>query len=133
MAAIIYTAVDRGQLITSTSPDHTAGTQYSVDVKLLQHFEQIETPKTTHVAIAGNVETVLKRAKKVISTAFIWPYAENEDVEEWLYSISGGEIFSFDPYGTIAVPDDSIQVVCMNYCIAFFSCFWHCFYHYFKF
>ncbi len=114
MAGIIYTAIDRGQLITSTSPDHAEGTAYSIDVKLQQFTELLEAPKSSHVSIAGNVETVLKRTAKVMSAVFIWPHTENEDVEEWLYSVAGGEIFTFDAYGTTAVPDSAISVVCMN-------------------
>lgn len=113
MAGIVYTAVDRGQLITD-SPAHVAGTDYSIDVKLQQFVEAVEAPKSVHVAIAGNVETVLKRTAKVMSTVFIWPDSENADVEEWLYSIAAGEVFIFDAYGTIAAPDNAISAICMN-------------------
>ena len=113
MAGIIYTAVDRGQLITD-SPAHTAGTSYSIDVKLQDMQESIETPKTAHVSMGGTVETVLKRTAKIITTTFIFPNDENADVEEWLYSVAAGETFSFDAYGTIAVPDNAINVVTVN-------------------
>lgn len=113
MAAITYTANARAPLITD-SPAHVAGTPYEIDLKLQGFSEQIETPKSAHVAISGHVETVLKRAVKVYSVQFIWPHTENADVEEFLYSVAGGEIFSFDPYGTAAVADAPVDVVCMD-------------------
>lgn len=110
MAGIIYTAVDRGFLITD-SPAHVDGTQYSIDVKLKDYIESIETPKTAHVSLGGKTETVLKRSQKVISATFIWPSSENAEIEEWLTSVAAGEVFSFDPYGTIASPDNASDVV----------------------
>ena len=114
MAAITSTAVDRGTLVTSTSPDHAAGTDYSIDVKLQRFTEQIDAPKKSHVSVIGNVETVLQRATRIYNIALIWPHAENESMEEFLFSISGGEVFSFDPFGTVAVPDSPIEVVCLD-------------------
>lgn len=113
MAGIIYTASSRAPLITD-SPAHVAGTQYSIDLKLQQFTEAIDTPKSTHVSLGGNVETVLRRANKTMQTGFIWPDADNADIEEFLYSIAGGETFSFDAYGTIAVPVNAIDVICVN-------------------
>lgn len=113
MAGIIYTANARAPLITD-SPAHVAGTQYSIDVKLQNHVVSVETPKSAHVSIGGNVETVLKRAAKTITAVLIWPNSENADIEEFLFSVAGGETFSFDPYGTIASPDDAQDMVCMN-------------------
>ena len=113
MAGITYTANSRAPLITD-SPAHVAGTVYSIDLKLQQFVENVETPKQAHVAISGHVETVLKRAVKQYQVIFIWPNSENDDVEEFLYSVAGGETFSFDPYGTIASPDSAQDVVCTN-------------------
>ena len=113
MAGIIYTANARAPLITD-SPAHVADTEYSFDVKLQAFPESIDAPKTVHTAIAGNVETVLKRATRVMSIVLIWPNTINADMDEFLFSIAGGETFSFDAYGTIAVPDNAIDVVCTN-------------------
>ena len=113
MSAITYTANSRAPLITD-SPAHVDGTQYSIDVKLQQFIEAVEAPKSTHVSIAGNTETVLKRAAKIINIVLIWPNTLNADMEEFMFSIAGGESFSFDAYGVVGVPDDPINVVCMN-------------------
>lgn len=113
MSAITYTANSRAPLVTD-SPAHVDGTQYSIDVKLQQFTEAVEAPKSVHVSIAGNTETVLKRAAKIINIVLIWPNTLNADMEEFLYSISAGETFTFDPYGVVGVPDDPVNVVCMN-------------------
>ena len=113
MAGIIYTAGARAPLITD-SPAHVAGTAYSIDIKLQAFTEVIDAPKTSHVSLGGNVETVLRRASKAMSAVLIWQNDDNNDMEEFLYSIAGGETFSFDAYGTIAVPVNVINVVCLN-------------------
>ena len=113
MSAITYTAVDRGTLITD-SPAHIAGNQYSIDVKLQQFSESIDMPKSTHVSIGGNIETVLQRASNLKNIVLIWPDQEDTDMQEFLYSIAGGETLSFDAYGTVSVADDPVDVVCMN-------------------
>lgn len=114
MSAVKYIAVDRGQLIVTTSPNHTEGTEYSIDVKLSAFSEVIEAPKSTHVSMGGNVETVLQRTTRVYSTVFIWPHTDNENIEEWLYSVAGGEPFILDPYGKVATIDNELSVVCAN-------------------
>lgn len=113
MAGLIYTADARAPLVAD-SPEHTAGTSYSIDVKLQQYIESIDTPKTVHTSLGGNVETVLKRASSKSSIVLIWPSTQNSDMDEFLYSISGGEQFILDAYGTIAIPDNQINVVCID-------------------
>jgi len=114
MAAITYIAHARAPLMTTPSPDHTAGTGYSFDVKLKALSESLDQPKNQHISLAGQVETVLMRASKVISITLIWPHSEHEQLMEFLYSIAGGEQFTFDPYGTVASPDDPLQVVSVS-------------------
>lgn len=115
MAAITYTAVDRGTLNTTVSPAHTEGTEYSIDVKLQAYSTGIDQPKTQHVSIGGSVETVLMRATKVHSIILIWPDTSNADMEEFLFSVAAGEIFSFSPYGDVGdSPDVSFQVVSVD-------------------
>lgn len=114
MAGIIYTAAPRAPFVTDTSPPHSAGNSYSIDVKMSGFIESIETPKTVHVSLGAKVETVLKRASKDITAVFLWPHELNNDMEEFLFSIAGGESFQLDPYGTIAVPDSVLDVVCVN-------------------
>jgi len=110
MSGIIYTATDRAVLVSG----HTAGTSYSIDVKCPSFNFILDTPKTTHISIGGRIETVLQRTSEAMSASLIWPHADNNNILEFLYSISAGEVFSFDPYGTIAVPDGAIDVISMN-------------------
>lgn len=109
MSRVTYKAHERAPLITA-SPAHTAGTDYSIDVKCIEFLTNIETPQSAAVAIGGKVETVLSRAQNTHSASFIWPDTEDDDVQEWLFSVAGGEEFTFDPYGTVAVPDNLLLV-----------------------
>lgn len=113
MSAIIYTASARAPLITD-SPAHVAGTAYSFDVKLRDFTTTIDQPKTQRVSLAGHVETTLRRAVKVYNITLIWPDTLNETMEEFLFSVAGGESFSFDPFGTVASADDPITVVSVD-------------------
>lgn len=110
MAAITYTANARAPLITD-SPAHVAGVSYSFDVKLRAYQTTIDQPKTQHVSLNGNTETVLMRATKILQATFIWPPSLNPSMEEFLFSVAGGETFIFDPFGTVASADDPINVV----------------------
>ena len=113
MAAITYTANARAPLVVD-SPAHVAGTAYSIDVKLQQYAAGIDAPKTVHVSMGGPIETVLQRALNTMVAVFIWDHDLNNDMDEFLFSIAGGEPFDFDPYGTVAVPDSVVSVVCTN-------------------
>lgn len=106
MAAISYTANSRAPLVAG----HIAGTSYSIDVKLRSYQTVIDQPKIQHVSLNGNTETVLKRATKILAATFIWPNSLNPNMEEFLFSVAGGETFVFDPFGTVAVADDPMDV-----------------------
>lgn len=110
MAAITYTADFRANLVTG----HSVGTAYSIDVKLKAYSTALDAPKTVHVALNGSVETVLRRATRVITATISWPDTLNANVEEFLWSIAAGEIFQFDAYGSVATPDEPIDVVSVN-------------------
>jgi len=110
MAVIEYTAADRADLVTG----HTVGTNYQILVKLISYSMSVDQPKTMHTALNGRVETVLKRATKIYSATVSWSDAINANMEEFLFSIAGGELFSFDPYGTIVTPDQPLEVVSIN-------------------
>ena len=113
MAGITYTANSRAPLI-SDSPAHQAGTDYDIDIKLQGYIENFDTPKQVHVSLNGNVETVLRRASRQMKATFIWPNTLNAQMEEFLFSVAGGESFTIDPYGTVASPDNVLNVVCTN-------------------
>lgn len=110
MAAITYTAHSRATLISG----HTAGVQYSFDVKLRAFSSVLEQPKDQHVSLSGYAETILTRATKIHSTVFIFPDTLKAQMEEFLYSVAAGESFEFDPYGTVAIPDAVEEVISVS-------------------
>ena len=110
MSAIAYTANARAPLITTTSPPHTEGNDYAFDVKSQAYGTNIEMPKKTHVSIGGNVETVLRSIAEIHSIALVFPNTLQAQMREFLYSVAAGETFSYDPFGTVAVPDAPFDV-----------------------
>lgn len=110
MASVTYTAASRATLVAS----HVVGTSYSIDLKLRSFGTSLDMPKTVHAPLNGAPETVLRSATRIISASLSWPDANNEDVEEFLWSIAGGELFTFDAYGTVASPDDPLDVMIVN-------------------
>ena len=111
MASIVYTAHERAPLITTTSPAHTASSSYGFDVKL-QHFEvSMEFPGTQHVSMSGIVETILRRSTDLYLVTLVFPNSLLDDVREFLYSVAGGETFQFDAEGSIATPDNPVDMV----------------------
>lgn len=110
MAVIEYTAADRAPLISG----HVVGGSYFLVVKLIAYEESIDQPKTKHIALNGNVETVLKRATRMYSAVISWPDSFNGIVEEFLFSVAGGELFTFDAYGTFTSPDNPVDVVSVS-------------------
>lgn len=111
MGAIYYTANSRANLIQD-SPAHTAGTEYSFDVKINAWNTNIETPNRQIVTLGGQVETILYRTGKVVQARFgPYPNSEQAQIEEFLLSIAGGEIFQVDPEGSVATPDELINVI----------------------
>jgi hypothetical protein len=110
MAAIYYIAHARAPLIGG----HTATTSYSFDVKLREYLPAGDAPKTQHVSLGGTVETVLKGFNTVTSVVLIWPDSNDANMQEFLASVAGGETWALDPYGSVAVPDVTIDFVTMG-------------------
>ena len=110
MASLEYVAASRATLVAT----HVVGTSYQIDVKLKQFSEAMDSPKTMHIALNGSAETVLRRATEVITATISWPDAINANMKEFLWSVAAGEIFQFDAYGTVASPDDPIDVIMIN-------------------
>ena len=114
MSAIYYIATSRADLIQD-SPAHVAGTQYSFDIGMNEYLTEIETPNKQIVTLGGQVETILYRVGEVITTR-LGPFAHSErpQIKEFIYSIAAGDIFQFDPWGSVASEDEKINVVSIN-------------------
>jgi len=110
VASLTYTVGDRATLVAG----HAVGESYSIDVKLRSFQESMDAPKTQHVSMSGLTETVLRRATKIINATITWPDLIDDNMQEFIWSTAGGELFTFDAYGTVALPDDPIDVISVN-------------------
>ncbi len=107
MSVITYTAHARAPLISG----HTAGTSYSFDIKFRTYDRTINSPKTQHRALDNTIETVLKDVNQDLSVV-IGAYGDSEQaqIDEFIYSVAGGEQFTIDLNGTAATPDAPVSV-----------------------
>jgi len=87
---------------------------WSMDITASSLTEKWPTKKDTQVALDGTTETIYHRRDRV------WDYASdlisraNLTAAYWYEmtdSINGGETFVFDPYGTIASPDNPVNAI----------------------
>lgn len=105
MAAVTYTAK------RSLASGHTEGTEYSLDISLSALERRVDTVKDTATSLSGRDETLLHRldVRWSCTTTYI-DSADMPELREFLASTAGGESFTFDPYGTVASPDDPVTV-----------------------
>lgn len=102
MGSILYTAVDRGRLVSG----HAAETQYSLDVNFERAEFEDQRDQTTTKSLSGNTFTQWRRTDSTLelTTAWISNATSYAQALEFLSSVAGGEPFSVDPYGTLATP-----------------------------
>jgi hypothetical protein len=92
---------------------HLLGESYTIALKLLSTspgFER-EVNATENESLSGHVETLRFHAAKTIQVdlAPLKGGTELDAVLEFLDSVEGGESFTFDHYGSIAVPHDPVS------------------------
>lgn len=103
MASITYVATRK------IASGHSVDTAYSMDVSLSQFSSNFIVNDKRHESISGHVEswvgstigTYLCETKPLLESNALHGY-----MWEFLASCIGGETFTFDPWGTIASPDD---------------------------
>jgi len=102
-----------GTNITLDGYEHGQGAQYQLETasQMIMDTEVPIGPRPKR-ALNGTPETIIHRIDTLwdIQTGIIMP----EDVKYWdefKRSVLGGETFTLDPYGTIAVPVDPVSVV----------------------
>lgn len=109
MANFTYSA--KRTLNTTVSPIHAEGTEYDIDLDLVTATRSRAVVKTIQRSRGGNSEVLRDRADTTweVTTA---PLAGSNlaAVREFLDSVEAGEQFTFDLYGTAAVPDNPIAV-----------------------
>lgn len=105
MAAVTYTAW------RSLVSGHVEGDEYSLDIPLASLERRVAEEKERTESLSGNEETLLHRLDVFWSctTANI-KEADIGALREFLDSTAGGEQFTFDPYGSVASPDDPVTV-----------------------
>ena len=108
MAVFTYIAKDRGSLVSG----HSDGTEYSIEIELAEWLPTNNKEESVTRPIDGPKFTVLHR----IERGFNFKTVSTEDqtiidgLIEMFDSVAAGEEFSIDPYGSIAVPDESFDV-----------------------
>lgn len=105
MAVITYTA--KRSLVAG----HTAGEEYSINIPLTQWDRSTRRVMDTSRALSGMGYTRLHRVDEFYSVATIPINSETQiqRMREFLASVSGGEGFSIDPYGTGEVFQCSLE------------------------
>jgi len=104
-----------GGSITLEGYEHGPGEQYSLEKAAGPLDPQDRIIKHSQRSLGGQEETLLDRIESIWNLTTDW-IRENEVVywQEFLASVAAGEPLTFDPYGTIAVPDDPRTVVMEN-------------------
>lgn len=109
MTAVTYNAVDRGSLVAG----HTAGLSYSLDLRCLEG-SPVRTRKVgeeSQRTLNDTVETLRYYGKSTWQVqVLLLSSAELLAMREFLDSVEGGETFTFDEFGSVAVPVASVNV-----------------------
>tara|TARA_R110001599_G_scaffold339851_1_gene559704 strand:- start:5629 stop:6030 length:402 start_codon:yes stop_codon:yes gene_type:complete len=108
MAVFTYIAKDRGSLVVGHSED----TEYSIEIGLSQWESTKDKNEAVTRPIDGPKFTVLHGIERGFSfkTVSTEDQAVIDGLIEMFDSVAAGEEFSIDPYGSIAVPDESFDV-----------------------
>jgi len=106
MTTITYTAK------RDLAGGHTAGTNYNLE------FGAEKLARSQKIIRKQNASLGLLRETIYYGKNQFWDvttdYIDESDLpfwREWFASVAGGEVFQFDAYGTIAVPDNQITVL----------------------
>jgi len=105
MAAVNYEA------LRSIISGHVSGTNYDLDLILEQADQSVKPTSSSSGSLGGQRETVLQRIDYKWRLTIGSITSVNKDaVREFLDSVQGGEVFSLDVYGSVAVPDNPENV-----------------------
>lgn len=109
MAAITYTAIDRGELRSG----HSALTQYSFDIPFTAFTRSLNRQQSTLKSISGKRVTTFENLETgfSVSTVMTEDTVTRDNMLEFLTSVVAGEEFSIDPDGSVASPDSPFTVV----------------------
>lgn len=96
----------------SLAAGHTAGTSYTLDLRLRDKDRKRDVERKTHTAIGGAVYSTYYRGDTVWSLVTM-PLAGDDakQMREFLDSVEDGQLFSFDPFHWAAGVADLRAVV----------------------
>lgn len=102
MGTLIYTAVDRGRLVSG----HTAGNIYSIEIDFKTFLENEKRVISETKSISGQVYTQYMRKDTTAKVDSVWTDDATiiAQMDEFIDSVAAGETFDLDPYGTLASP-----------------------------
>lgn len=106
-------------LFKKYAPYRAVSTEYSLDIILESAMQQREIDATVVRSLGGNQETIERNRDKyhsisIGSIARVPTAGETiarQAVETFLESVQNGETFTLDIYGSVAVPDDPVDVI----------------------
>ena len=111
MSAFTYTA--RRELAPGTSDLELVNRDFRLLSKRLTRRTQVRQ----NTSLSGSVESILLRSEKHYScqSEAIDPRSLDEArLLEFMASVENGEIFTFDRYGSIAVPDNPVSCLMVS-------------------
>lgn len=110
MAVITYTAK------RNVAPGREADEEYSFEVPLADWTPDSSPEANGSMSLSGRQFTTLYRVEKGWSVGILPIHVLGDDaalarqIEEWADSVAAGEPFYIDPFGTVDVPVEPIQV-----------------------
>lgn len=95
---------------TTTAQAHTVGSSYGLGFDAEQLDRSTKTQKHRKTSIGGNIETSYMRQEITWAVkATLFGEADLKFWREFIGSVSGGEAFTFDPYGSSVVGTDGLR------------------------
>jgi len=93
-------------------PGHTATVEYAIEIGIQPPLASRRAPnKARNQAIGGDPETIYLRVDRSWDLLTVpFDRADLPQWEEFFASVEGGELFTFDAWGTVAVPDNPVTV-----------------------
>lgn len=101
-----------GNVVTVQGYKRGLGQAYEIEFGAERLDRRVDITRKQHRSIGGQTETLLHRndVKWMCQTDIL----EQSDLPQWyefIHSVEGGETFTFDPYGAVATPDESLPVI----------------------
>lgn len=95
------------EIVTITGYKRGLGQSYSIDLSTTVRNRSITSKKNFSESLNGTREVLFHNSVELWAVTLApLPIASMPQIREFIESTLGGETFTFDPYGTVAVPDD---------------------------